>query len=98
MEVHPEEELFKQLAVALGEPLEQVWRMPDLERRQLIEVLGLGNVVEKKAGEGVHKATFANDTSGLELEVGRREQRYEDQVELEESAKSKDPTVVVSEG
>ena len=99
MEVHPEEELFEKLAAALGEPLEQVWRMPDLERRQLIEVLGLGDVVQEKAGEGVHKATVLKNTSGAE--VGQREQIYEDLVELEESAKSKDPvepTVVFSEG
>ena len=89
MEVHPEEELFEKLAAALGEPLEQVWRMPDLERRQLIEVLGLGDVVQEKAGEGVHKATVLKNTSGAE--VGQREQIYEDLVELEESAKSKDP-------
>ena len=99
MEVHPEEELFEKLAAALGEPLEQVWRMPDLERRQLIEVLGLGIAVEEKAGEGVHKATVLKNTNGAE--VGEREQMYEDIVKLEESAKSKDlvePAVIVSEG
>ena len=44
-EVHPEEELYERLAVALGEPLEQVWRMPDVERRQLIAVMNLETTV-----------------------------------------------------
>ena len=41
MEKNPEEALFKKLADALGETLEQVWGMPEMERRQLMEVLGL---------------------------------------------------------
>ena len=41
MEKNPEEALFKTLADAIGETLEQVWGMSEMERRQLIEVLGL---------------------------------------------------------
>ena len=41
MEKNPEEALFKKLADAIGETLEQVWGMSEKERRQLIEVLGL---------------------------------------------------------
>ena len=41
VEKNPEEALFKKLADALGETLEQVWGMSETERRQLIEVLGL---------------------------------------------------------
>ena len=41
VEKNPEEELFVKLADAIGESPEEVWRMSDVERRQLIEVLGL---------------------------------------------------------
>ena len=47
MEKNPEEALFKKLADAIGETLEQVWGMSEKERRQLIEVLGL----ETKGGD-----------------------------------------------
>ena len=47
MDANPEEELFERLAVAIGESLEQVWSMPDVERRQLIEVLNLVPVEEQ---------------------------------------------------
>ena len=40
VEKNPEEELFVKLADAIGESPEEVWRMSDVERRQLIEVLG----------------------------------------------------------
>ena len=52
MDVNPEEELFERLAVAIGESLEQVWSMPDVERRQLIEVLNLVPVEEQGRQEG----------------------------------------------
>ena len=32
---NPEEEQFRRLAAALGEPLEAVWGMPEQERRHL---------------------------------------------------------------
>ena len=41
VEKNPKEALFKKLADAIGETLEQVWGMSEKERRQLIEVLGL---------------------------------------------------------
>ena len=99
MERNPEEELFERLAEAIGEPLEQVYRMPDLERRQLIEVLGLGHHVakplgEEKVGQGAHEVgTAATDASGVGdgVGTGQEKQRCGDQVELEESsAKPKD--------
>ena len=39
----PEVGLWERLSVALGEPLEAVWRMPDEERSQLIKVMNLDN-------------------------------------------------------
>ena len=91
MERNPEEELFERLAVAIGEPLEQVWRMSDVERRQLIEVLGLG-----------HVNTVGDDTRGVGQGGGHKEQKCGDQVELEEaSAETKDevePTNIASKG
>merc|ERR1719494_1811740 len=41
VEKNPKEALFKNLADAIGETLEQEWGMSEKERRQLIEVLGL---------------------------------------------------------
>ena len=95
MERNPEEELFERLAVAIGEPLEQVWRMSDVERRQLIEVLGLGHVarpvLEEKVGQGGHENTVVDDTRGVGQGGGHKEQKCGNQVELEEaSAKTKD--------
>ena len=106
MERNPEEELFERLAVAIGEPLEQVWRMSDVERRQLIEVLGLGHVarpvLEEKVGKGGHENTVGDDTRGVGQGGGHKEQKCGDQVELEEaSAETKDevePTNIVSKG
>jgi hypothetical protein len=36
---HPEEETYRQLAVAMGEPLEAVWGMREEERAQLVKLL-----------------------------------------------------------
>ena len=36
---NPEEDQFRRLAAALGEPLAAVWSMPEQERRQLIQLL-----------------------------------------------------------
>ena len=79
MERNPEEELFERLAVAIGETLEDVWRMPDVERMQLIEVLGLGQVARPVAEEDVgqgghHEVTVADATKGVGQEDGHKEQ------------------------
>ena len=61
-EGHPEEELYERLAVALGEPLEQVWRMPDVERKQLIAVMNLETTVtveEQERCGGRYEADIA---------------------------------------
>ena len=62
-EVNPEEELFERLAVALGESLEQVWSMPDVERRQLIEVLNLGPVEEQERQRDADAAISMDEES-----------------------------------
>ena len=106
MERNPEEELYERLAVAIGETLEQVWGMSDVERRQLIEVLGLGHVarpvLEEKVGQGGHENTVVDDTRGVGQGGGHKEQKCGDQVELEEaSAETKDevePTNIASKG
>ena len=87
MERNPEEELFERLAVAIGEPLEQVWRMSDVERRQLIKVLGIGQVArQEEVGLGGHGNTVGDDTRGVGQGAGYKEQKCEDQVELEEAS------------
>ena len=47
---NPEEEQFRRLAAALGEPLEAVWGMPEQERRHLIQLLLEGS--EQPADQG----------------------------------------------
>ena len=70
------------MAVAIGETLEDVWRMPDVERMQLIEVLGLGQVARPVAEEDVgqgghHEVTVADATKGVGQENGHKEQVQE---------------------
>ena len=89
MERNPEEELYERLAVATGESLEEVWRMSDVERSALIELLNLefvaGPVVEERVGqEGGHDMTYADGTRGVE--EGQKEQVDGDQMELEEAS------------
>ena len=67
------------MAVAIGETLEDVWRMPDVERMQLIEVLGLGQVArpeaEEKVGQvGHHEVTVADPTRGVGQEDGYKKE------------------------
>ena len=50
MDTNPEEEVFERLAVLLGEPLVDVWRMPEEERTHLIDLL-LGSGEEKEEGQ-----------------------------------------------
>ena len=90
MDRNPEEELFERVAEAIGESLEDVWRMSDVERRQLIEVLGIGQVarpvLEEEVGLGGHENTVGDDTRGVGQGAGYKEQKCEDQVELEEAS------------
>ena len=78
------------MAEAIGESLEDVWRMSDVERRQLIEVLGIGQVarpvLEEEVGLGGHGNTVGDDTRGVGQGAGYKEQKCEDQVELEEAS------------
>ena len=82
MERNPEEELYERLSVATGESLEEVWRMSDVERNALIELLNLGHmtgpVVEERVGQGGHETTGVGQ--------GQKEQEYRDQMELEEAS------------
>ena len=90
MEKNPEEALFKKLADALGETLEQVWGMSEMERRQLIDVLGLetkggatGPTSSSTAKTYVATDLLQHDVQNRQEEGDRSEGKYEVQT-LEE--------------
>ena len=77
MDVSPEEELFERLAVALGESLEQVYSMPDVERRQLIEVL---NLEGQRGGE-----SCGNSNEKARVGASQEEKKCGKEVEVKET-------------
>ena len=96
MEKNPEEELFVKLADAIGESPEEVWRMSDIERRQLIEVLGLETkgVVAGPASSCFAETLVDADVGALNVqnyfiieEVESMEQKDDFQVHDEEVSK-----------
>ena len=86
----PEEGLFKKLADAIGESLEQVRGMSEIERRQLIDVLGLetkegatGPTSSSSAKTHVATDLLLHDVQNRQEEGDRSEGKYEVQT-LEE--------------
>ena len=83
-------------SILIFENIDQVWRMPDVERRQLIEVLNL-DTVEKKNGQEGHEAVKEAmieedifDPYEKERVEACQKKRWGEEVELVEKSTVKD--------
>ena len=72
---NPEEEQFRRLAAALGEPLEAVWGMPEQERRHLILLLLEGG--EQPADQGVARPEQPEAATKQPQSVGHQHSQQE---------------------
>ena len=72
---NPEEEQFRRLAAALGEPLEAVWGMPEQERRHLILLLLEGG--EQPADQGAARPEQPEAATKQPESVGHQHSQQE---------------------